>query len=174
MDAISQYLFIFLKIAMIVSLFLFSSLQNCLVHFLQVPFSVCTFWFLCFLLEAFLWCLVIFDHLLLFKLIGSFDCVGKDCRVFCLDGITGGTKIPLCLSLGAGQIPQISLFQAPGRWKPGCHLLAAEVGISASNTGVFVWFLCPQVCLVSSRPEMPWAFLFQRINGGGAERREGI
>lgn len=174
MDAISQYLFLFLKIAMIVSC-LFSSRRNCVVHFLQGPFSVCTFRFLCFLLEVFLGCLVILGHLLLFKLIGSFDSVGKGCRVFCLHGISGGTEISLCLSLGAGQIPQISLFQSPcGRWKPGCHLVAAEVGISASNTGVFVWLLGPHVCVVSSRPQVPWVSLFQRINCGGAESREGI
>ena len=76
------------------------------IHFLQVPFSVFTFWFLCFMLEVFLGCLVIFGHLLLFKLIGSFDGAEKD--------LLGAVLyISSCLSLWAGQIPQVSLLQSP-------------------------------------------------------------
>lgn len=62
-----------------VFVFIFFSLHNCIIHFLRLPFSVCTFGFYasCQKFSSDAWW-VIFGHLLLVKLIGSFAGVGKD------------------------------------------------------------------------------------------------
>lgn len=138
------------------------------IHFLQVPFSVFTFWFLCFMLEVFFRCLVIFGHLLLFKLIGSFDGAEKDLLGAVLD-------IPSCLSLWAGQIPQVSLLQSPRGMVKGrlTSSRSRDRGGQKFQHPVLTpnpvfWYPCPQVCLVSSRPEKPppapQVFPLQRIN----------